>query len=1367
MKRSIPLLLLAAAAVVAALLVFAIPTNVEPRPGAGPEKTAPAAAAADGQSANADQTLGKPDAGAASTAPAAPNQASVAATTSATVPAGATVVPAALPATGAGGAAKQRGAASTPAAGNSGPNPGVRAAANNNISAASVPDVADLLASADLSIPGERQRIAALLQEHESLRMQGVMEKARAMGIVQRFSKPGGGVTEIVDFDGETPVYRTTFNRDAGISSGADVLRGAGFGNLTGQGLTVGVWDGGLVRPTHQEFSAGQVTLFDLDSVYIDHATHVAVTLAGIGFKPAAQGMAPRAKIDSYDWVNDYPEMTLVGAALPSGESGKIPISNHSYGIVFSPLSAGYYEKFARTIDATANALPYYLQFWAAGNSQKLQLNGYFTMSHYQLAKNIVTVGAVEDAVGTSGQRDTNNAKMSSFSSWGPANDGRIKPDLVANGVQVYSATSLSDQAYEKYDGTSMASPSAAGTSALLVDLYRREFGNRLPLAALLKAILIHSADDLGRPGPDYQFGWGLINGEKAGQLIREHKTTPRFFGGQVSTVARRWTHTFKVDAAGPVRATLVWADPAGVVRTRISRDPNLVHNLDLQIVGPGAVTNLPYVMPYVGNWTPAALTQNAIKGKNNVDNVERVDILPNAASGEYTLVVTADGAMTSSQDFSVVLTGAGTPINPSPAVNLQSPQSGDWFLPGRKIPMQATASDRQADGSPGSVTRVEFLVNGVSVRTNAVPPYEWSDWLPAAPGTYTVEAVATDNNGAKGYSSPAVVEVREPLPGEVHPAFVPPTADSAVFALAEDNQQRIYLGGLFTALNTNVPAQRLARLSRAGVVDTNYAALGAGPDDRVRALAVASDQKLLVGGDFGKVGTAAQRALARLNTDGSLDTAFRPAITNSAAPIKASVRALLVQPDGNIVVGGLFDRVNGVERRNIARLKPDGSLDELFMADASNAVAANGAVSALALQPDGKILLGGEFTAVNGATFNRLARINADGSLDNTLVLGTGQQTGFNGAVQAVAVDTDGSIYAGGAFTAYRGHPYHFNLVKLASDGALQGDFNFAPGLNGGVNGIVCVDKKALVSGAFTAVENSLLAIPPTNVGRVLSYESTGAIDSTFNVGGVGADGTVNRILRLSSGHFLVAGSFSAFNGVPRARLAMVAGLPPTDPVPAGTLVSRLRAESAAGEAVDFSLPSGVGEGGRFQAGGSLPRGLRFDPSTGKLIGVPLESGQFQISISSTDTNGQTRQSVLELSVEEAAVSYEQWQRAWFSDAEAHLAEPSQTNNAAGLSNLEVYAFSGGDPRGAAPDLLPQTELVPSGADRQIFWKVPTFRLANYGGASNVIYQPQVAAAPGGPWAPGEVVVDPGQLRIRAPGNPAAQFFRIKLMRP
>ena len=273
--------------------------------------------------------------------------------------------------------------------------------------------------------------------------------------------------------------------------------------------------DAGSVRNTHQEFNTTRVVKKNSTAAVDDHATHVAGTIGATGFQASAKGMAPLVAIDSYDWNFDTSEMGSAGAATANDSfATKIPLSNHSYGINNPPTAAmGRYASECNILDALALSLPYYLVFWAAGNEQDslTALGGYQSITYYGLSKNILTVGAGDDAV-TSGVRDVTKGTLASFSSMGPCDDGRIKPDLVANGVNVNSSVATSDTAYDAtYSGTSMATPNAAGSATLLVQLYSREFSSQRMRSSMLKALLIHTADDVGRPGPDYQYGWGYL----------------------------------------------------------------------------------------------------------------------------------------------------------------------------------------------------------------------------------------------------------------------------------------------------------------------------------------------------------------------------------------------------------------------------------------------------------------------------------------------------------------------------------------------------------------------------------------------------------------------------------------------------------------------------------------------------------------------------------------------------------------------------------------------------------------------------------------------------------------------------------------
>ena len=620
---------------------------------------------------------------------------------------------------------------------------------------------AEILAGIDLSDPEQRALAVAEMSEAEEVRYEAVLAKAEQLGIPVRVDGAGNEVSILHDIRGEEPVYRVTQNRNAAISSGANLLYPAPY-NLGGTGVKVGVWDAGRVRNTHQEFNTTRVVNRNATAPLDDHATHVAGTVGASGFTASAKGMAPSVAIDSWDWNSDYAEMTSSGAATVSGDTTKIPLSNHSYGYNAGTADMGVYNDESVETDRLAVAMPYYLICWAAGNEQDLLTakGGFQSITYNGLSKNILTVGAVNDAV-SGGVRSPSAGTMSDFSSWGPSDDGRIKPDVVANGVTVNSPIDTSNTAYASYSGSSMAAPSATGSAALLAQLYAREFAGQRMRSSMLKALLIHTADDLGNAGPDYKFGWGLINVKAAADVIMAHKASlaaPKMIEDTLTAAVISRTHTFQWDGVSPIRVTLCWTDPVGTAQADNSRNPNLRHNLDLTVTTPGSTLMRPYVMPFVGNWSDAAMNSVATTGKNNVDSVEQVYVSAPNQAGTYTVTVSRDGALTtSSQTYSLIVTGgANVETNPPPVVSLTAPTDGQTVLPETSVALTATATDLALGGGQGVVSSVSFYVGETLISTDTSSPYEATWSVPATSGEYALTARATDSEGAVGTSAPA-----------------------------------------------------------------------------------------------------------------------------------------------------------------------------------------------------------------------------------------------------------------------------------------------------------------------------------------------------------------------------------------------------------------------------------------------------------------------------------------------------------------------------------------------------------------------------------------------------------------------------------
>ncbi len=526
-----------------------------------------------------------------------------------------------------------------------------------------------------------------------------------------------GRILHLVGFDGDVPRYQGDYNQNAAISTNTHRVRNAAPFNVTGSGFVLGLWEAaGIPRLTHQEFNfPGKITVADGTSTVSDHATHVAGTLAALGIRPDALGMAPAAFIAAYDSISDKSEMLAAGAAFPF-EPGKLLVSNHSYGLIRGwdgstffgqfindgnptndfDFRNGRYDSSTATVDSLTYLLPYYLPFMSSGNDRNDgppangavwshfpngQTRNFEPQSHPpgdgrykfgfdlvdpdKVAKNVITVGATEDAV-MDGQRSPASALLTSFSSTGPTDDGRIKPDIVANGAGLLSASSSSDTAYVSQSGTSMSAPNASGSALLLQEYYSRRFPGQLMRAATLKALIIHTADDIGTPGPDYRYGWGLMNTQAAASLIQRHadNSQPFMIEGLVSSPLEVRHHAFTWNSREPIRVTLCWTDPPAPASTsHDDRSPKLVNDLDLLLTGPAGSFHQPYVMPYVGDWSREKLLAPATTGVNRVDNVEQVLVISPSIPGTYTVSVRAPLVIDrGSQPYSLIISGAGGP---------------------------------------------------------------------------------------------------------------------------------------------------------------------------------------------------------------------------------------------------------------------------------------------------------------------------------------------------------------------------------------------------------------------------------------------------------------------------------------------------------------------------------------------------------------------------------------------------------------------------------------------------------------------------------------------------------------------------------
>ena len=249
------------------------------------------------------------------------------------------------------------------------------------------------------------------------------------------------------------------------------------------------------------------------------------------------------------------------------------------------------------------------------------------TLGVVAAAKNVIAVGAVQGVPGS--------VSIASLSSRGPAKDGRVKPDVVARGVSVFSP--VPTDTYGDKDGTSMASPVVTGIAVLLTEQWRNSFAGASPLPEQLKALILIGADDLGNPGPDYTYGFGLANAKSSVDLIRADAGTGARIRTATFSQGQIQTREFPLVVSQPqnLRVLLNWADPPTIqLGDAEVTDPVLVNDLDLKVIDPSGNTVLPYVLDKVN------YTANATRGVNKVDNVELVEIA-NAPAGTYRVLVT------------------------------------------------------------------------------------------------------------------------------------------------------------------------------------------------------------------------------------------------------------------------------------------------------------------------------------------------------------------------------------------------------------------------------------------------------------------------------------------------------------------------------------------------------------------------------------------------------------------------------------------------------------------------------------------------------------------------------------------------------
>jgi uncharacterized delta-60 repeat protein len=319
---------------------------------------------------------------------------------------------------------------------------------------------------------------------------------------------------------------------------------------------------------------------------------------------------------------------------------------------------------------------------------------------------------------------------------------------------------------------------------------------------------------------------------------------------------------------------------------------------------------------------------------------------------------------------------------------------------------------------------------------------------------------------------------------------------------------------GNYDVVVSNVFGSVISAVAVLGVNLATPDSFNPGASSSVYSLAVQTDGKILVGGSFTTLGGQSRTNIGRLNADGTLNSTFNP----GAGSRYSSVSSLAVQANGKILVGGGFNTLGGQTRNYIGRLNADGTLDTTFNPGASYEV------SSLAVQADGKILVGGGFTTLSGQTRNYIGRLNAGGTLDSTF------NPGADSSVYSLAVQADGKILVGGDFYTLGGQTRNY-LGRLNADGTLDSIFN--PGMDSGVSSLaVQADGKILVGGGFTTLGGQTR----TYLGLL---NADGTLDTTFNPGATGGSNPfVYSLAVQTDGKILVGGQFTTLGGQSRTNI-------------------------------------------------------------------------------------------------------------------------------------------------------------------------------------------------------------------------------------
>lgn len=529
-----------------------------------------------------------------------------------------------------------------------------------------------------------------------------------------------------------------TRGRSLHRASNLDTQTSAGR-NYTGLDIGVLCRDDGIVGP-HIDFQ-GRIDNSAASGTGGTHGDGVSGIMAGAGnLNPSFRGMAAGAML----YVVNYESNFLDSPTVSLINSGDVLITNSSYS---NGCNDGY-TTITRTVDTQVHDIPNLQHTFSAGNSNGNNCGygagsqwGNITGGHKQ-GKNVIATANVYF-----------DGSLVSSSSRGPAHDGRIKPDIAANGQNQISTNE--NNGYQSFGGTSGASPGIAGVSAQLYQAYSEANGGVLPPSALIKATLLNTANDAGNVGPDYKFGWGIVNGLRAAKLIEDG----RFLSDNISQNGSN-DHTINVPAGTKqVRFMVYWSDePASP-----GANPALVNDLDLLVTDPSSNVLEPYILDPTPN--PVTLNNPATNGPDHLNNMEQV-LIDNPAAGNYNINIKGFNVPMGPQEYFVVYEII------SDNITVTYPNEGEHIVPGEteSIHWDAVPANTTSDFD------LEYSLDGGSTwNTIASVPSSTTNYAWNVPNSVTGEALIRVSNGASQDVSDATFSIA-PLVSNIQVVQVCPT---------------------------------------------------------------------------------------------------------------------------------------------------------------------------------------------------------------------------------------------------------------------------------------------------------------------------------------------------------------------------------------------------------------------------------------------------------------------------------------------------------------------------------------------------------------------------------------------------------------